>query len=87
MAASTVDERYRIVIDHRVRRKVALRPGDTVILEPLNERSFRVTLMRFDEETLEQDPAWKALNSPARVDRHVPPEELEEVMEEKAWRE
>ena len=86
MTTSKVDERYRIVIDRKSRKRLAVRPGDTVVLEPLNERSFRVTLMRFDKETLEQDPAWKAVSTPAKVERYIPPGELEELMEEEAWR-
>ena len=86
MATSKVDRRYRIVIDRSTRRKVALRPGDIVTLEPLNELSFKATLMRFDEETLGQDPAWKALNTPAKLGRRIPREELERLMEERAWR-
>lgn len=40
---------YRIVIDRSTSMKVPVKPGGTVILELINERSFSVTLMRFNE--------------------------------------
>jgi len=47
--------------------------------------AMKVYLMHFDEEPLEDDPAWKVLHTPIRSERYIPPEKLEEIMEE-TWR-
>jgi len=64
-----------------------VKAGDVVILEPIDDRSFRVTVMDFAMEKLEDDPAWKAVHTLVRVKRYISPEKLEEIMEEEAWRE
>jgi len=81
-----VDKRYRIVLDKGLRRQVSVEAGDLVILEPIDRNSFRAVVMRFGEEPLEDDPAWKVLHTPIRPERYIPPEELEEIMEEETWR-
>ena len=87
MAASRIDERYRIVVDKRIRKRIKIKPGAEVILEPVDDRSFKVTVIDLDVENLEDDPAWKALHTPAKAVRHIPPEELERIMEEETWQE
>jgi len=82
-----VDEKHRIVVDKRIRRRMNVKAGDVVILEPIDDRSFRVTVMDFAMEKLEDDPAWKAVHTPVRVKRYISPEKLEEIMEEEVWRE
>jgi len=82
-----VDESHRIVVDKRVRKRTNVKAGDTVILEPLDDRSFKVTVTDFPPENLEDDPAWKAIHTGDKIGRHIPPEMLEEIMEEEAWRE
>lgn len=47
---------------------------------------MRINLMHFGEEPLEDDPAWKVLHTPIKPERYIPPEELEEIMEEETWR-
>ena len=46
---------------------------------------MRVYFKHFGEEPLEDDSAWKVLHTPIRSERYIPPEELEEIMEEEAW--
>lgn len=87
MSISRVDQRYRIVVDKRIRMKTNIKAGDVVVLEPLNDHSFKVTVMDFSEEKLEDDPAWKAIHTPVRVEKYIPPEKLEKIMEEEVWRE
>jgi len=87
MSASRIDERYRIVVDRRIRKRMKIKPGAEVILEPVDDRSFKVTVIDLDVEILEDDPAWRALHTPTKTVRYVPPKELDRVMEEDAWRE
>ena len=87
MSVSRVDQRHRIVVDKRIRRKTNIKAGDIVVLEPLNDRSFKVTAIDFSEEKLEDDPAWKAIHTKVRVKKYIPPEKLEKIMEEEVWRE
>ena len=87
MSVCKVDERHRIVVDKRVRKRTNIKAGDVVILEPIDDRSFKVTVMDFATENLEDDPAWRAIHTPIKAVRYIPPEKLEEIMEEKVWRE
>jgi len=87
MAICKVDERHRIVVDKRIRRRINVKAGDLVILEPIDDHSFRVTVVDFAMEKLEDDPAWKAVHTPVMVERYISPEKLEEIMEEEVWRE
>ena len=87
MTMSRVDQRHRIVVDKQIRMKTSIKAGDVVVLEPLNDHSFKVTVMDFTEEKLEDDPAWRAIHTPVRVIRYIPPEKLEKIMEEEVWRE
>jgi len=87
MSASRIDERYRIVVDKRIRKRMGIKAGAEVILEPVDDRSFKVTVINMDVENLEDDSAWKALHTPAKMARYIPPEELDQIMEEEAWRE
>ena len=86
MSTSVVDRRHRIVIGKQVRRKTNINAGDVVVIEPIDENSFRVTRTDLATERLEDDPAWKAICTPVKAKRYVPPEELEEFMEEVIWR-
>lgn len=85
MSISKVDQRHRIVVDKRIRKKTNIRAGDVVILEPLDDHSFKVDVLNFTPENLENDPAWEAIHTPIKVKKYVQPEKLEEIMEEKAW--
>jgi len=87
MTTSKVDERYRIVVDKQTRKKTNIKAGDTVVLEPLDDRSFKVTVLNFATEDLEDDPAWKAIHTPAKIATYIPPKKLEKIMEEETWRE
>ena len=42
MSTSRVDERHRIVIDKHTRSITKIKAGDIVIIEPLDDRSFKV---------------------------------------------
>jgi bifunctional DNA-binding transcriptional regulator/antitoxin component of YhaV-PrlF toxin-antitoxin module len=87
MSLSKVDQRHRIVVDRKTRMKTNIKAGDVVILETLNDHSFKVTVIDFTPEKLEDDPAWKAIHTRVKVEKYVPPEKLERIMEENAWRE
>jgi bifunctional DNA-binding transcriptional regulator/antitoxin component of YhaV-PrlF toxin-antitoxin module len=82
MATSRVDQKHRIVIDKATRAKTHLKPGDTVTIEPLNNHSYKVHVLDFTSEKIEDDPAWKALHKPAKIKHYIPPEKLEELIEE-----
>lgn len=85
MSLTTVDRRYRIVIDKQLRAKIRLQPGDKVFLEPVDKDSFRALVMRHDESDLHEDPAWKAIHSQASPKRHVSQEGLHALIEKEAW--
>jgi hypothetical protein len=36
---------------------------------------------------IEDDPAWRMLQKPAKLKKYISPEELQEIMEETAWQE
>jgi bifunctional DNA-binding transcriptional regulator/antitoxin component of YhaV-PrlF toxin-antitoxin module len=82
MATSHVDQKHRIVIDKQTRTKTHFKPGDTVIIEPLDSHSFKVNILDFTSEKVEDDPAWKALHKPAKIKRYIPPEKIDEIIEE-----
>jgi len=87
MSTSKVDQRYRIVVDKQIREKTNIKAGDVVVLEPLDDHSFRVTVMDFGVEKLEDDPAWKAIHTPVEAEKYIPPKKLERILEEEVWRE
>lgn len=86
MSTGRVDGRYRIVVDKNIRRQVDVEVGDVVVLEPVDNHSFKVTVVRMTEETLEDDPVWRALHTPVKAKRYIAPEKLEKIMEEEVWR-
>ena len=57
MATSKVDQKHRIVIDRQTRAKTHIKAGDIVIIEPLDNHSFKVNVLDFTSEKLEDDPA------------------------------
>lgn len=87
MSTCKVDERYRILINKKIRKQVNIEAGDIVILEPINDHSFKVAVIHLDEGTLEDDPAWKVLHTPVKAKEYISPKRLEEIMEEEVWRE
>jgi len=78
MSTARVDERHRIVIDKQTRTKINIKAGDIVIIEPLDRHSFKVKVIDFTSENLEDDPAWQAIHPPAKIKKYIPPEKLEE---------
>jgi len=86
MATSKVDQKHRIVIDRQTRAKTHIKAGDTVIIEPLDNHSFKVNVLDTSEK-VEDDPFWKMLHKPAKIKHYIPPEKLEEYMEETMWQE
>jgi len=87
MSVTKVDQRHRIVVDKLIRSKTNIKAGDIVVLEPLGDHSFKVTLMNFNAEKLDKDPVWKALHTPVKAEKYISPKKLEEIMEEEVWRE
>jgi hypothetical protein len=87
MGTSRVDQKNRIVIDKQTRVKTRLKAGDTVIIEPLDNHSFKVNILDFTSEKIEDDPFWQILQKPAKIKHYIPPEELDKLMEETMWEE
>jgi len=87
MSISKVDQKHRIVVDKQIRRKTNIKAGDVVVLEPLDDYSFKVTVMDFSIEKLEDDPVWKVIHTPIKAEKYIPPKKLEGFMEEEVWRE
>jgi bifunctional DNA-binding transcriptional regulator/antitoxin component of YhaV-PrlF toxin-antitoxin module len=87
MSLSKIDQRHRIVVDRKTRMKTNIKAGDVVVLEPLSDHSFKVTVIDFTLEKLEDDPAWKAIHKQVKAKKYMPPEKLEKIMEEETWRE
>jgi bifunctional DNA-binding transcriptional regulator/antitoxin component of YhaV-PrlF toxin-antitoxin module len=85
MSTARVDSRHRIVIDKQTRSITQIKEGDIVIIEPLDSHSFKVNVLDFTGK-LEDDPEWQAIRKPAKIRKFIPPEKLEEIMDE-AWRE
>ena len=77
-----VDRRYRIVIDKQTRAKTRIRAGDMVIIEPIDDHSFKVNVFDFASEKLEDDPAWQVIHKPAKLRKYIPSRKLDEIMEE-----
>ena len=67
MSTSKVDQKNRILIDKKTREKTCLKAGDLVIIEPIDDHSFKVNVLDFTPETLEEDPAWQMLQKPAKL--------------------
>ncbi|XHH08604.1 MAG: hypothetical protein ACFCUE_13700 [Candidatus Bathyarchaeia archaeon] len=87
MATSRVDQKNRIVIDRQTRAKTNLKAGDIVIIEPIDNQSFKVQIQDVTSEKVEDDPAWKALHKPTKIKRYISPKELDKLMEETMWEE
>ena len=87
MSTPRVDQRHRIVIDKKTRAKTHVKAGDIVIIETIDDRSFKVNILEFTSEKLEDDPAWQAIQKPAKLKKYIPPEKLEKIMEETIWQE
>jgi AbrB family looped-hinge helix DNA binding protein len=85
MSTARVDKRYRITIRKQIRAKVNVKAGDTVKITLLDDLSFKVEVLDFTSQKVEDDPAWKAFHPPAKAKRYIPPEKLEEIMEETEW--
>ena len=81
MSTARVDQRHRIVIDKQTRAKTHIKAGDIVVIEPLDDHSFKVNVLDFTSEKLEDDSAWQAIHKPAKLRKYIPPEKLEEIME------
>jgi AbrB family looped-hinge helix DNA binding protein len=87
MSISKVDERNRIFIDKKIRKKTHIKAGDVVVLESLDEHSFKVNILDFTSDKLEDEPAWQIIRTPANLKKYIAPEELEKMMEETNWQE
>ena len=87
MSTSKVDQKNRILIDKKTRTKTHLKAGDIVIIEPIDDHTFKVNVLDFTLEKLEEDPAWQMLQKPAKLKKYVPPEKLEKIMDEEIWQE
>ena len=85
MSVTKVDQKYRIVVDKHIRSKTDVKAGDMVALEPLGDHSFKVTVMNFSAEKLNEDPAWKALHTAVKAREYISPKRLEKIMEEEIW--
>lgn len=87
MPTSKVDQKNRILIDKKKRTQTNLKEGEPVIIEPIDDHSFKVNILDFKPETLKEDPLWKILQKPAKAKKYIPPEKLEEFIEQTIWQE
>ncbi len=85
MPVARVDSKHRIVIDKQIRSATKIKAGDTVIIEPLDNHSFKVKVLDFELENAEDDPGWKAFHPAEKAKKHLSPEELDKLMEETTW--
>lgn len=86
MSSTTVDDKYRIVIEKKLRKKVKIKPGDRVIVEPVDDTTLRVSMLSDDQVSMEEDPAWKALHKFVRAKKKISLERLHRFMEEEVWK-
>lgn len=86
MSSTTVDDKYRIVIEKKLRKKVKIKPGDRVIVEPVNDTTLRVSMLSNDRVSVEEDPAWKALHKFVSTKKKIFPQKLHRFMEEEVWK-
>jgi AbrB family looped-hinge helix DNA binding protein len=86
MSSTTVDDKYRIVIEKKLRKKVKIKPGEKVIVEPVDNTTLKVSVLSDAIGNLEEDPAWKALHKFVSTKRKIPPARLHKFMEEMVWR-
>ena len=81
MSTSRVDQRHRIVINKKTRAKTHIKAGDIVVIELIDDHSFKVNVLDFTSEKLEDDPAWQVIHKPAKIRKYIPPEKLKEITE------
>jgi len=86
MSSTTIDDKYRIVIEKRIRKKVKIKPGDRVIVEPVDDATLKVSVLSNEKVSLEKDPAWKVLHEFVKARKKISPEKLHEFMEEEVWK-
>ena len=86
VSSTTIDDKYRIVIEKKLRKKIKIKPGDKVIVEPVDNTTLKVSVLNDESASLEEDPAWKALHKFASAKKKIPPARLHEFMEEEVWR-
>lgn len=86
MSSTTIDDKYRIVIEKKLRKKIRIKPGDKVMIEPLDNTTLKVSVLNDEVVNIEEDPAWKALHKFVRARRKIAPERLHKFMEEEVWR-
>jgi len=86
MSSTTIDDKYRIVIEKRIRKKVKIKPGDRVIVEPVDDATLKVSVLSNEKVSLEEDPAWKVLHNFVKARKKISREKLHEFMEEEVWK-
>jgi len=86
MSSTTIDDKYRIVIEKKLRKKIRIKPGDKVMVEPVDDTTFKVSVLSDELVSIEEDPAWKALHKFASTKKRIAPEKLHEFMEEEVWK-
>ena len=86
MSSTTIDDKYRIVIEKKLRKKIKIKPGDKVIVEPVDNTTFKVSVLSDERASLEEDPAWKALHKFVSTKKKIAPETLHKFMEEEVWK-
>ena len=86
MASTTIDDRYRIVIEKKLRKKIKIKPRDIVIVEPIDDTTFKVSVLSKEQVSLDEDPAWKVLHNFVKAKKKISPEKLHRFMEEEVWK-
>lgn len=85
MSSTVVDDKYRIIIERKLRKKIKIKPRDRVIVEPIDETTFKVSVIDSKDVNLEEDDAWKVLHEPIKAKKKISPEKLHKYMEEEIW--
>ena len=86
MSSTTIDKKYRIVIEKKIRKKIKIKAGDKVVVEPVDDTTFKVSVISDELGSIEEDPAWKALHKFTTSKKKIAPDRLHKFMEEDIWR-
>jgi len=86
MPSTIIDDKYRIVIEKKLRKKIKIKPGDRVIVEPVDDTTFKVSVLANEQVSLAEDPAWKVLHEFVKARRKISLEKLHRFMEEEVWK-
>ncbi len=76
MARSKITSKYQVTLPAEVRAKLSMRPGEMVEVEAVDSQTV---ILRGPEKM--KDPMSYFRRKKPLLDRHIPPGELDELME------